>query len=186
MDEKLLDGFIFLNDEDYELALSELEKIKYISEKLNKSNLEGVLQVYNKMAQGKIFVTPIGIEYLRELQRLLLNNPQIDDSRIAMVPVNLEIVGALRNSGKVEEPKEKKEPEKKPRKSYKQQYKTSLIFSVAMAIVVIAMYVIALKSDYPNIINYRENILNEYSGWEQELREREQIVKDKELELGLK
>ena len=53
-----------------------------------------------------------------------------------------------------------------------------------MVAVILAMFVISFKSDYPNIINYRRAIVNEYSEWEQELTEREQAVREAERKLG--
>lgn len=46
------------------------------------------------------------------------------------------------------------------------------------------MFAIASGSDNPNIINYRNAIVNEYASWEQELTEREKAVRRKEAELG--
>ena len=50
---------------------------------------------------------------------------------------------------------------------------------------VIAMFVIAIKADNPNMLNYKTAVLNEYSEWEQELKDREQAVREKESELGI-
>ena len=49
----------------------------------------------------------------------------------------------------------------------------------------IGMIVITLLDDSPNIINYKNKILNQYTEWERELKEREQLIKEKEQELGL-
>ena len=54
-----------------------------------------------------------------------------------------------------------------------------------MVVMIIAMFVIALESDHPNIINYRREVVNEYSEWEQELTEREQAVRAAEREVGI-
>lgn len=47
------------------------------------------------------------------------------------------------------------------------------------------MFMITLKSDNPNILNYEKNLVNRYAAWEQELREREQVVREKERELNI-
>ena len=47
------------------------------------------------------------------------------------------------------------------------------------------MFVITMKSDNPNILNYKKQILNEYASWEQELTERENRVREKEQELSM-
>ena len=45
------------------------------------------------------------------------------------------------------------------------------------------MFVITIKSDNPNILNYETALQNRYSAWEQELNDREKAIKEKELEL---
>ncbi len=47
----------------------------------------------------------------------------------------------------------------------------------------IAMFVVALNADNPNILNYKSALENRYAEWEQELKEREAAVKLKEREL---
>ena len=47
------------------------------------------------------------------------------------------------------------------------------------------MFAITLKSDNPNILNYKNAIVNQYASWEQELSEREKQLRQKENELGL-
>ena len=48
-----------------------------------------------------------------------------------------------------------------------------------------AMFVVAIKADNPNMLNYKTAVLNEYSEWEQELTQRENAVREKESELGI-
>ena len=47
------------------------------------------------------------------------------------------------------------------------------------------MFVIASKSDSDNIINYKRNITNRYSAWDEELKEREKAVREAEKKLGI-
>ena len=57
--------------------------------------------------------------------------------------------------------------------------------NILLVVLVLAMFVITLKSDNPNILNYRQAITNEYASWEQELTERENKVREKEQMLGM-
>ncbi len=50
---------------------------------------------------------------------------------------------------------------------------------------VIAMFVIAYTSDSPTILNYKTALENQYASWDEELRAREQAVREKERELKL-
>ena len=45
------------------------------------------------------------------------------------------------------------------------------------------MFMITLRSDNPNVLNYERALTDKYASWEQELTERERAVREKELEL---
>ena len=57
--------------------------------------------------------------------------------------------------------------------------------NIVMIVAIIAMFIITLNSDQPNILNYEKNIQNKYAAWEQELTEREQTIREKERELHI-
>ena len=40
-----------------------------------------------------------------------------------------------------------------------------------------------MTSDNPNILNYENNLQNKYAQWEQELTERENVLREKERNL---
>ncbi len=67
----------------------------------------------------------------------------------------------------------------------RQKYITAVLACVILGIGMIAMILISCNSTNPNILNYKRNLENQYSSWEQELREREDTVRQKELELRL-
>ena len=66
---------------------------------------------------------------------------------------------------------------------YQGRFVTSLLINVILVALVAGMVVIAWNSDTPNIVNYRQAVVNEYSEWEQELTEREREVRNAEHEL---
>ena len=70
-------------------------------------------------------------------------------------------------------------------KTFRTEYKISIIINLVLIIAVIAMFVITLKADNPNMINYRTAIVNQYSEWQQELEQREEAVRAKERELNM-
>lgn len=180
----VIDGFSFADDADVSLASSEIEKIKFIAGKMNMDNPRGVLAVYDKLITGGIFVTPVGYEYLRTLQSYLYKCKDIPDDAVKEIPVPISYTRAL--NLRSEERAERMENERQMRtlrKTFKTEYKISLIVNIILVIMVIAMFVITLKADNPNMINYRTAILNQYSEWEQELNERESAIKQRELEL---
>lgn len=181
----MIDGFAFADDADVSLAAAEIEKIKYIAGRMNMDNPKGVLAVYDKLITSGIFVTPVGYEYLRTLQNYLYKNSQIPDEAVKEIPVPISYTRALNIRSEEREEKMNAQREMRTlRKTFKNEYKISLIVNIILVIMVIAMFVITLKAENPNMINYRTAILNQYSEWEQELSEREAAIKQRELELG--
>ncbi len=155
-----INGYDFQNEDDVDIAREELNKIQFISEKLS-DDPEAVLAVYNKMLDSKIFITPIGVEYLRQLQGYLLRSPQIEDSRVKDVPVLISYQEALHYKDLEQELKNtknatfrpvetKKEEPETPSAKLKRKYKFSLVTIVVLAIMIGAMFIIALKSNTPN------------------------------------
>ena len=181
----MIDGFSFADDADVSLASAEIEKIKYIAGKMNMDNPRGVLAVYDKLITSGIFVTPVGYEYLRTLQSYLYKSKDIPDDAVKEIPVPISYTRALNLRSEERDEKISQERQMRTlRKTFKNEYKISLIVNIILVLMVIAMFIISLKAENPNMINYRTAILNQYSEWEQELNEREAAVKQKELELG--
>ena len=181
----IIDGFAFSDDADVSLASSEIEKIKYIAGRMNMDNPKGVLAVYDKLITSGIFVTPVGYEYLRTLQSYLYKCKDIPDDAVREIPVPISYSRALNIRSEERDEKLSSQREARTlRKTFKNEYKISLIVNIILIIMVIAMFVITLKAENPNMINYRTAILNQYSEWEQELNEREAAIKQKELELS--
>lgn len=177
--ERNIEGYHFSCDEDAKMALDEVKKINLISEKLSSNNPKAVLLVYNKCIQSNMFTTPVGIDYLKRLQNYLRENPSVDNAEILDIPIRISYEDALAiKSNKRFQNIDKKEP-----KSYRKEFSFSLLLNIVLIVLVISMFVIALGAKNPNIINYENAITNKYSTWEQELTERERVIKEKEREI---
>jgi len=176
---RVVDGFQFTSDEDVKLAQEEIQRINYISDKLKEGDPASILVIYNKSVQTGVFTTPIGLDFLKRLQNYLYKNPDIKNEEVLDIPVKISYTDAmiLRQNERYNSLNKKRD--------FKQPYRFSLLVNLILIIMVIAMFVIALKADNPNILNYKTAILNEYSEWEQELTEREQVIREKEKELDI-
>lgn len=175
-----VEGYIFLTEEDAEIAREEVAKINYISSKLKEDNPKAVLAVYTRIIQSNMFITPIGYEYLNTLKEYLYKSPEIKDEIIPDIPARINYSDFLKDGNKGESNTEKKQSTTKNVKTYKNEYVTSLIFNVIMVIAVLVMFGLALRADTPNIINYRNAITNEYSEWDQQLKEKENELRERE------
>lgn len=177
--EWIVEGYLFGSPTDAEQARTERKKASYFETKLEGKPARSVLAVYDKMLEEKVFVTPVGLEYLKQIQeklRLL----GVGEEEIRPVPLFSAFVH--KEEKKINRPRAEKPKEKIP---YQKRFFSSVIVNVMLAVLVVAMFLIATGSDHPNIINYRNEIVNEYAAWEQELTGREKAVRMKEAELGM-
>ena len=93
-------GFEFNNEENFNMAKKELDYTMHINENLNNLNSEKTLELYNKLIDDKLFKTPIGMEFLRKLQKKLFNDKTIDNSKIKSIPAIIYTEESTDNSDK--------------------------------------------------------------------------------------
>ncbi|HKM04529.1 MAG TPA: hypothetical protein VJZ04_08100 [Lachnospiraceae bacterium] len=181
MDELVIDGYRFGSTEDAALAKMELQKIEILNQRLDYSNPGAVALVYNKALENRVFKTPIGYEFLKSLQKYLLENEDIV-GEVQHIPLYHIFSNVIRKTPELV----KKRVDTKTKVVKKSMsLKTSIIINVFLILLAAAMFYITLDSKNPNIINYKSSILNEYAGWEQQLKQREDIVREREKEVDL-
>ena len=138
------------------------------------------MYIYDKTVKENVFSTPVGMVYLKQLQEFLLNQSGIDPASVAAIPLN----NTYQEYGKAQSAKERmQEKHEKEMGTKKSQLAVSVVLNMLLVIAMIAMFVISLNSDSPNIINYKRVITDQYATWEQELTEREQAIREREREL---
>lgn len=176
-----VDGFTFNNGEDAKLAKAELNRIDQLETKIDHKNPHLVHAVYEKAIANNLFKTPVGICYLKQLQNEIKKSPLIQ-KEITDIPVSVVTEEKL-----VKEVNKnvKKEVNKVTTVSKRMPQRASLYLNVILVIIVIALFYITLTSPNPNAINYEYNLQNKYASWNEELNQREQIIREKEKELGV-
>lgn len=174
------DGYEFAMKKDADMAKRERKKAEYLQQHIDYSQPASVLRIYEKAVKERLFRTPVGIAFLRELQMFLMESPEIDNNSIPPISLYTSFSGSLRDHSSPArnriEPSAGKTSSALP---------VSIIINIALVIAIIAMFVITLSSDQPNVLNYENVITNRYASWEQQLKEREQAVREKERELKL-
>lgn len=181
-DTRIVSGYCFAGEDDANLARQEERKIQYMDKHMDYSVPEKVLILYKRSIEERIFKTPVGYDYLKQMQDFLLNCPEINPEAVPPIKMFVNFQPTMRSRtnparNRVAPPKEKKGVNK---------FAISVMLNVALAVAVCVMFAIAMKSDNPNILNYENAVVNKYASWEQELSRREQIVREKEYELGIK
>lgn len=175
-------GFDFYTARDAKLAEAEQRKVDYLEERIDYTRPESILHVYDKAIHEQIFRTPVGVMYLKKLQDFLLKQPQIDPGRIKAIPLYDTYATEQRTQSNPDQPSAQTI---RKREAAATRFQISVVLNVLLILAVCAMFAISLSSEQPNIFNYERALLDKYSSWEQELSQREQIVRDKERELNI-
>lgn len=179
-EKRLMGGFFFQTEKEAKLAEVERKKIAYLESKVDYSKPEDILYIYDKTVKENVFSTPVGMVYLKQLQEYLLNQEGIDPADVAAIPLNNIYEDQAKVSSSKEKMRSLHEQEMGAKKS---QLTISVILNILLALAMLAMFIISLNSDYPNIINYERAVTDRYAAWEQELTEREKVIREKEREL---
>lgn len=177
-EKRLTGGFLFQTEKDAKLAEVERKKIAYLESKIDYSKPEDILYIYDKTIKEKVFSTPVGMMYLKQLQEFLLGQETIDPASVTAIPLKNTYQD---QAGVVKDKKQSKQ--EKAIETKKSQLTVSVILNVLLVFALLAMFIISLNSEQPNIINYQQAITNQYATWEQELTERERAIREKEREL---
>lgn len=175
-----IEGYRFGNDKDAEQAASEARKIRFLEERIHYDDPQSVRAIYQRAIDNRIFQTPVGIEYLRKLQQFL--KTQTLEKEIRDIPIFNPVTSQIIRSREERAMKDEIKRLQANGKSIRRRYRISLMLNICLMILVMAMFIITLYSDNPNIINYKRTLENKYSAWEQDLTEREQQIREREKE----
>lgn len=175
------EGFIFLNAEDAGMAAKERKQVDYLEAHLDYRQPQQVMALYERLLRERVFRTPVGMIYLKHLQDFLLGQAQIDSARVPMIPVYTPCTYIPRRR----ERPTGDEADSSAGKTGAAGMRFSVILNILLLAAVVVMFVVAFSSGHPNILNYRSAILNEYASWQQDLSEREQVIREKERELKI-
>ena len=174
----IVDGYLYGNEDDVKLAKEEKKTADYLESKINYDDVQTTLKIYNKAIKEKIFKTPVGFEFLKKMRYEMVKRGMPEEN-IGGIPL-YKVFSKEEDSRPVRVFQVKKSND-----DSKEMLRISLWVNVALIVLVIGMFLITLFGENTNIINYRYKIENEYSIWQQELEEREAVIREKEAELRL-
>ena len=177
----IVGGYDFLSELDAQKASLDLSKIKVLEERVKASRPNDIKAVYEKAIENKIFKSPIGWQYLARLREKLYASGFSEEELIPIpIPVSLTRHSAFENLSIQQRIK----PDVRDSKAdFKRLF--PYILNIFLLIIVIAMFIIASTGDSDNILNYKRNVTNRYSSWEQDLTQREKVIREAEKKLGI-
>lgn len=168
----IVEGFSFDDEDLLNEARKEAEGVRYMKARVDLQYPERVLQIYRRMIEQEMFQTEVGYAYLRELQDYLYTMPQIPNDEILPIPVHTTV--------KVSDASGTTESLRTEIKKSRRAFRWSAVINCVAAAVIVVMFAIAMSSSSPTVLNYENKLQNKYAVWEQQLREREAAVSQKE------
>lgn len=176
-----LGGYAFDTKAEWEEAKKEEEAIGYIKAKTNLSDPAAILKIYTGLVEKKTFITPVGIDFLRELKRSILLSGTAKEDSLPGIPVRL----SAKKSRRVEEfSKEAGDRQKMMVDYYKGKLKNTQVAVAVLILVIAAMFAITLFGPGSPLLDAEVQIQDKYASWEQELTQREGEARQKEQELA--
>lgn len=182
--EFVVNGYSFETQEEYEKALEEKKSIERLMKKVNLNKGELLVALYSGLITQNKLSTVIGLEYLCRLRDIIINKKYARTSELP--PIQTANFKTERAVGyKLADTTQKLQAERQQTLKYKERVRTLFIVNIALVIVIGVMMYIATTSNNVNIINYEHKLVDKYAGWEAQLTEREQRVKEAEKRLGI-
>lgn len=176
MDKRIIAGYEFTDEEKAKKAKNELSKIAIIQEKSNGINQKKKLELYNQLNNGKIFTTAVGIAFLREMQKELLNSKEIEKQSVKSLLVldenNTEDKEKYSNF-QINNYKLQIKNEKSRSQLFKERFIKSIFVNIFFIIVIIIMFFMVKQGKKYDLSYYQESIEYNYVSWERELSSRE-------------
>lgn len=172
-------GYLFYTEKDARLAQTEEQKIEYLEARIDYNSPESIRYIYEQTIRERLFKTPVGLRYLEKLRNYLLEQPGMGPEIVVDIPLYMTFDGELREHGSPA--RERVVPSQKKDKE-KNRFILSVILNGLLLIAICAMFYISFISDQPNVVNYERVLTSKYASWEQELTEREELIREKERE----
>lgn len=175
MEERIeINGYSFDHRTGIE-ARKEQKAIEYLTSQMDMNLIENVQKIYNQIITQKLFHTPVGYDFLKELRGRLLQDPTVDNSLVPLI----DIEAPKPPKAATIETAASKEPEDlSVIFRLRKRIKLLFIICIVLAAMVVAMFIITLTSRVPTILNYQQVLNDRYSRLEQELYDRYQNGND--------
>lgn len=186
----IIGGYSFSNKGDYERALKEKEAISYIVANTNMADMKSVLKVYNRSVEKKSFQTVLGLEFIKNMRKNLINSGIVSEDTIQAVPVPPASAG----KGVKADNSIAQDMAEKYKIAYENEHTGRNIRNMAIVFLVViigAMMFITYNSKYSvftYFTDYKTDMENElvdkYQEWKNQLEKKEKELDEREKALG--
>ena len=176
-------GYSFDTAKEMNLAKQEAESIEYIKAKMELKNREKAKILYDNLVEKQSFVTPIGIQFMKELQQDL---SLFSSKPLAGVPVRLALENVKAGQGKLTQGfiADNKERNNQLQDYYKNKLRNSSIMNLGFVLIIIAMFLVVLLGKNSPLKDSEQKLQDKYATWEEQLKEKELLLQEKEAQLN--
>lgn len=188
-EKRIVEGFIFENEEEYQLALKDAEMFDILWDKIKKSDRSVAIELYETLLSSDKVKTVVGMYNVKMLQNYLIQNGYVSESEIipivGFVGRRVSTTDAMKSyeySNRMKYMVNQKMNDKLEK--YKATVSTLKVVVLILAVVIAVMFVVQANGGTANYASAKEAVIDEYSEWEQDLNDREKEVKEKEEELN--
>jgi hypothetical protein len=171
-------GYSFSDAHDYKEAKREAETIEYIKANTDLNDLNKAIKLYHKLIERKTLKTVVGFAFLKELQERIVKEGIVSKESVPCIQIERDEKKLKTYANSLEQEREQKQQEMI--ENYKIRLRNSRIISAFLAGIIIIMIIISIWSDRNIFSNFENEILNKYSAWEEDLKAREQLLKENE------
>ena len=175
-------GYIDATHTDALMAEDEIKRISLIESKMDMTNMSIVLGIYNKALDSGTFQTPIGLEFMHSMYDTLIQSG-INREKIRPIPLYTTFKRTEFKESAFSRQKSAKQTNIE--KELRIKYRNSVLISIIFGVLAGVMLLIMLRGTTPNALNYKIAVTNQYAEWEDDLKAREEAVRQKERELNI-
>lgn len=187
-EKRIVEGFVFDNEEEYQMALKDAEMFDILWNKIKNSDRNVAIELYNTLLSTDKVKTVVGMYNIKMLQNYLIQNKYISEEDITpivgFVGRKVSTADAMKSydySNRMKYMVSQKVNDKLEK--YKATVSTLKVVVLILSIVIAVMFVVQANGGTANYASAKEAVIDEYSEWEQDLNDREKEVKEREEEL---
>ena len=173
---RVVDGFVFPSFKEAQIALREQQNIEVIKQRMSNSQPQDLYELYQKLIERNMFKTVVGYSFLNDFLHRFIDECLFEEDMLSDIEIPKRMEYDSLNEINQSVLKNKFE--------HVQNVKNRMaIVIVALILMVVGMFVIAVINPNAEYVNTENKVLNKYSAWEEDLKQREQAVKEKEEQL---
>ena len=177
-DSHVVDGFVFSSVAEAQMAIKEQKNIDIIRQRTPLSDPGAAYALYCKLIERNMFKTSVGFGFMYELRHYLIEDCGYSSDGLPNIATVSRGASDVFADIKLEALEEKLQ-------SSKLSIRRMTIVVVALVAIIVGMFVVAFINPNVGYVNTEKKVLNKYAAWEEDLRHREETVRQKEKELNI-